>query len=62
MPLDLRVLWLKVKRFLDPLDHLDSMVLLDPLVFLELRENREPEVILVVMGKLASLDNVVTQD
>ena len=56
------MLWLKVKKYLDPPDHLDSMVRLDPLVFPELRENREPEVILVVMGKLASLDNVVTQD
>jgi len=53
---------LKVKKCLDPPDRPDSMVLLDPLVFLALRENREPEAILVVMGNLVSQDNVVTQD
>jgi len=53
---------LKVKKCLDPPAHLDSMVLLDPLVFPELRENREREAILVVMENLVSLDNVVTLD
>ena len=53
---------MKVKKCLDPPAHLDSMVLPDLLAFLALRENREPEAILVVMGNLVSQDNVVTQD